>query len=604
MGQRNQWLRSIRGAALIALFIFGAMTAVHAEIIFVDNLDDAIPAPQGSLRQAMQRSEINPGPDQIRFLIDGGTILLVAPLPDMTDGGLSFGERADLGIPPGNAIIISGQGLVSRAVRIASSANTITELDFIDFAGSEVILVGSGPDERPVGNTIANCVFGSGITGEANSGAAIRIAASGAGLPSRTKIFNNRFEGNDFGIVIDGDGNPAVVDQWTWVKGNGFGTASDGTAGNGTGRALTADGAGRVHIDDNRFSGPGTGIRLGAGSDQSRIVDNLFGVRNSSGVACSAPSGPAVEVLGSKSVVIRNNRIHCGEIGIRLGSGALQAELRSNRIVDLADDAVRLRGARQTLIRRNSITDNAGFAVSQGPNGAVEPSEATQLICNGITGNVAGGFDLPGVLTLPPVLIDATPIDVTANHLNLDNGWAELFADEVDQAATFQGALRVAPDGIDFVQQIPVVDLRVNHVPGGAEISFDRSVPMMHTATFTEEDAGQTSELSVPISADKNGLVFDVIRGNLENLTFGIAGGIILGDVDCLQNSLDPEPTVNPGPIDPVLPAPGHGFFYLARKRIAGAVSGAGNYDPAICLSDVDRYSGPREPVGGDCPQP
>jgi hypothetical protein len=96
-------------------------------------------------------------------------------------------------------------------------------------------------------------------------------------------------------------------------------------------------------------------------------------------------------------------------------------------------------------------------------------------------------------------------------------------------------------------------------------------------------------------------LVYDVIRGDLHNLAFLPAGGIDLGPVVCLAPGIDPPTGVTPVVIDPDDPQAGFGYFYLTRRRTAEATV-PGTYDPAICLTEIDRFRGPRLPDSGDCP--
>jgi hypothetical protein len=111
----------------------------------------------------------------------------------------------------------------------------------------------------------------------------------------------------------------------------------------------------------------------------------------------------------------------------------------------------------------------------------------------------------------------------------------------------------------------------------------------------------ETSELSFPIVADTSGLVYDVIRGNVANLAQLPGDGVDLGPVVCLAAGIDPSIGVTPIVIDPDDPHPGSGFFYLTRRR-GTDLAAPGTYDPAICLTEIDVFSGPRIPGTGDCP--
>jgi hypothetical protein len=109
-----------------------------------------------------------------------------------------------------------------------------------------------------------------------------------------------------------------------------------------------------------------------------------------------------------------------------------------------------------------------------------------------------------------------------------------------------------------------------------------------------------TTELSNDIPAEPD-VVYDVIRGRLENLAFGATGGIDLGPVICLGSGIDPDITVTPNIVDPDDPSPGRGFFYLVR-RSDPLQNAPGTYDPAICLTEADDFNGPRRASSGDCP--
>ena len=110
-----------------------------------------------------------------------------------------------------------------------------------------------------------------------------------------------------------------------------------------------------------------------------------------------------------------------------------------------------------------------------------------------------------------------------------------------------------------------------------------------------------TSELSGPLASETTHLVFDVARGNVANLAFAGTGGIGLGPLSCIASGLDPDIAVSPNVQDPDVPPPGESFFYLARRR-ATADNNVGTYDPALCLTIVDAFGGPRVPGPGDCP--
>ena len=135
----------------LLVFTLVQLPAVAA-VFQVTDIVDAIPAPEGSLRWAIERSEANNEPDSIVFIIDGGTIDLVAPLPSLRAGRLTIGR---VQISPhdaslaGGGIIIDGGNEIPRAIAIFSSQNTIANLEFTNFAGEEVIQIAPQPYNRP-----------------------------------------------------------------------------------------------------------------------------------------------------------------------------------------------------------------------------------------------------------------------------------------------------------------------------------------------------------------------------------------------------------------------------------------------------------------------
>jgi hypothetical protein len=66
------------------------------------------------------------------------------------------------------------------------------------------------------------------------------------------------------------------------------------------------------------------------------------------------------------------------------------------------------------------------------------------------------------------------------------------------------------------------------------------------------------------------GAVYDVIRGNLNQITAGV-GTNNLGAVTCLANDL-PDTDTSAIP-DPAVPVVGQGFFYAIRQVVGGLAS-------------------------------
>ena len=83
---------------------------------------------------------------------------------------------------------------------------------------------------------------------------------------------------------------------------------------------------------------------------------------------------------------------------------------------------------------------------------------------------------------------------------------------------------------------------------------------------------------------------YDFVRGDLVELSES-AAGVDVGTVVCLENDSTDRTTI--GDEDIEIPAPGQGFFYLARFN---ASPGSGSYGGSTQNRD-------REPSAGDCPK-
>ncbi|UCF66150.1 MAG: right-handed parallel beta-helix repeat-containing protein, partial [Acidobacteriota bacterium] len=563
--------------ASCAWLAFAAALPARGETFLVTDTIDAIPAPEGSLRWAIESSERNGEPDHIVFVIDGGTIALVAPLPDLREGVLRIGSAPEPGLggesfaqpSASQAIVIDGGGEIERAIAILSERNVIGELQFVGFRGEEVVLIAG---ERAQDNTIFRCVFGDDASAVANAGAAIRIRPEPTGLggPSRSEIVLSRLVGNGAGVIVEAALASSVEPSSAAViRRNWFGTDPFGGPGGGTGRAIDADGP--VVIEANRFSGPGVGIRLGVAAGRSRVSDNEIGLVGTDAELCIGFDGPAVRV-DARAVELRDNIIQCSETGILLAPTAREATIVDNQIGGEPprghrSHGVLIDGAHESLIERNTISGNEGYGITIGPASTTDPASGHLISCNAVWRNSTGAIFLPGVATAPAVLTLASAVHVEGEIPDLAPGWAELFGDESTQARVFQGAVRLDDADPPLKQQIPVLDLVVRPASTGSRISFDTSAPAQHTATRTDEARRESASLSDPLPAVIEGLVFDVIRGDVDSLAPLPGGGIDLGDVICLRAGIDPDVVISPDIIDPERPAPGGSFFYLARRR-------------------------------------
>ena len=572
---------------------------VSAETFIVVDDSDQQPAVEGTLRWAIEQSELNPGPDRIEFAIDFAHIELVAPLPDLQDGGLTLlGAGADVGHPvEPSAYTLSGAAGVERALTIASPDNRIGELRFVDFEGPEVILIAGAHARRTV---ISRCWFGDPSTGQMGGArAAIRIApiAGQAEVAEGIEIVGCGFAHNDTAIVIEA-GPVTVVPEMRrppTLRRCWFGTSVRGGPGPGNRRVATVSGA-PVWMMDCRLSGPGEGVHLLSGADNSRLTGNLFGVEGSDGV-CGALSPAALHVEQAAGVVFDGNRVRCAADGVTLGVGADDAFINQNvfdgpALGGFSGSAVVLAGGSGGLVARNRIrhVDGAGI-------GSVSEAGPTNtLACNSIS--LVGGqaIDQAEPLVLPPELNTTGPLAVGGLASTSPPGWIEVFSDSSEQAERLMGALEVlgADPGFHFL--LPA-GLRIAQTDAGTDLGVSGDLAA-HTATWTPHDLGETSALSLALPVGDLAPVFDLLRGDVANLALDPAGGVQLGPVDCLARA-----TGEGFPVftDEQLPEAGHAFFYLSRRRHPQAAGEVGSYNPPLCLDLLAASPGERIEGPGGC---
>jgi hypothetical protein len=85
---------------------------------------------------------------------------------------------------------------------------------------------------------------------------------------------------------------------------------------------------------------------------------------------------------------------------------------------------------------------------------------------------------------------------------------------------------------------------------------------------------------------------YDVIRGDVEELSAGPGGTVSLGAVSCLEN--DSADASTEGHEDPAVPSPGEAYFYVYRGS-AGVLAGPGSFGRGSS-------GGERLPDSGGCP--
>ena len=592
-------------SAVLAVGVFAVSSfALGAEIIVTESLD-AIPAPEGSLRWALEKSESNGEADTILFAIDVDRIFLVAPLPTLTEGGTAIGRALDsdgAGVE-GAPLTLDGDGKVEYAFEIVSAGNTIAELGFEGFTGGEIIrLLGEGA----VDNRVVACVFLSWAGPGVDPRSALRLAEGGPGqpgVPSRTKIQRNSFYGFDRAIDFEA---PVVsippIAHSAQIISNRFGseTPEDPSRGNSYDIYSNGTGGGLV-IRKNVFNGPGvTAIRLADGAETNTIHHNRIGYRGVDGTPCQGYSAPGIELSRMPRTSMESNRFVCVEVGI---SALESRDLFINQ--NHFDATLIPAGAARVAIDINDCTGtirrNTIVAYAEGIRAALMEGNGDLVYsCNQMSGDeLIEPIVETTFLAEPPVLDFSNLLDVRGTVLDGSHGWVEIFgSDDGIAISAFQGAGDAG--GIDpgFRHRLPVLNLRMEEgaAPGAVRLFFDATDPAQHRGSRTRLDMRDSSSLSPGFVAEPTPIVYDLVRGDASELVETGDGNVSLGAVDCIARGLI---AADLPVVDEALPSPGTAFFYVVRKRLDVE---AGTYDAAICGTELDQALGERLPREGDCP--
>ena len=130
-------------------------------------------------------------------------------------------------------------------------------------------------------------------------------------------------------------------------------------------------------------------------------------------------------------------------------------------------------------------------------------------------------------------------------------------------------------------------------VPDGEEVASCRDPLSASTAPFfvpsIDLEVAEASPTLVRWNTLGPGVTYDLVRGDLGALR-SLGGMVDLGVVACIEN--DSTDLSNRQATDAAAPAPGHGFFYLARQTPKGSGLGYG----------FSTANEPRVPASGDCP--
>lgn len=246
------------------------------------------------------------------------------------------------------------------------------------------------------------------------------------------------------GAALDLDGPSAVVrgvtvrgarEQGILVRGSGARLEGVTLAACGEGVRLLGD-AREAVIENARFTGNGTGLRLDAGGSATLRGSELSGHQEAAVWAVA----PAAVAAGGAGLTVRGNRFSDDRISLVLGN--FPARVEDNDLVDAREAAIYLMGG-GAVVEGNSIRGAAGVGIyADGPEGAL-------LARNEVTGSKAIG-----------ILVRAGRNAVVQGNRSYDNGYgiAVVFGDVAGPHVLRDNLLlRQRIDGIIVVGGSPVI---------------------------------------------------------------------------------------------------------------------------------------------------
>jgi len=247
----------------------------------VTNTTDADP---GSLRDAINQANANPGADDIEFDIGAGwqTISLNSALPTIT-GQVTIDGWTHQDYSGSPLIILDANQQASNGFVLSSTADGSTIRGFVlrDFSGNAIQINPGSDNNTIVGNFIGS--FGAAGTdlgpNEDNAGAGIYIEGANNTIGGTTGAERNVIGGNADGIIIDG-----AAASGNSVLGNYIGTDASGsapTANNANGIYIRNSAANNTIGDTTSAAGniiannAGSGILVaGIGSSGNSLLGN------------------------------------------------------------------------------------------------------------------------------------------------------------------------------------------------------------------------------------------------------------------------------------------------------------------------------------------
>lgn len=377
------------GTIIVLIGLRLCAACASAAVFTVTSTNDAGP---GSLREAIEMANTNPGPDTIAFDLPGAgvrTIVLSSALPEISDpvvidgytqpgaapNTLSNGFNATL------LVQIEGSSLYGEdwGLFLSGGNSTVRGLILVNLPTAGIALWNGGS------NVVEGNIIGLDATGSArgNSSGVVVWNSAGNRLGGDTPAARNVISGNmGSGILIDGTGSVSNT-----VMGNFIGTDLTGTAarpngehgirvqyGSGTVIGGTEPSARNV-ISGNVYSG----VFLAYFSGSSRVLGNFIGTDATGALPLANGNHGVLIESSSGNSVGGTNAAEGNLIAFNLGAGVVVKGMTSL----------------YNSIRGNSIFSNGGLGIDLGDDG--------------VTGNDMNDADIgPNTLLNHPIIIAAT----------------------------------------------------------------------------------------------------------------------------------------------------------------------------------------------------
>lgn len=471
--------RGVRGGRGDASAVEGLEPRTLFAVFTVTTTADAGP---GSLRQAIDDSNVAAGLDSIAFAISTGaqTISILSALPALTDtAGTIVDGSSQPGFAAGAPVITldgTAAGTGTNGLQVQGGLSTILGLNVQNFDGDQIEISGGGND------SVLGCVLigtGADPSGDGVAVGAPNVRIGGPGAGDRNVIGANLSQS---GINVLGAGDGAIIEN------NVIGANAAGTAATLNGTGILVEDANNLTIINNLISGnTGDGVTLNGSANNIILRGNRIGT-DATGAGDLGNGGDGIALANTGGV---------GPIGAQIGTSGAPNIIAFN---DGAGISVSGTGT-NNAISGNSIFSNTGLGIDLGTAGR--------------TANDTGDGD-SGANNLQnfPILTQAV-LNTSGTSGSVINGTLNSAASTAYRIEFFSGS---DAEGKTFLGATSVT----TNASGNAAIAFNSPAignGLNVTATATDPN-GNTSEFSDAVISGQAGPDI-AVTGNSVAITTG-----------------------------------------------------------------------------------